>query len=61
MMRNIEERMPIEDQNIEKKILHKDPDFLRFITNRPHYDVKYHRKRSPIVSYLGPTITRSQD
>ena len=61
MMRDKEETMPMEEQDFERKILHRDLDFLRFITNRPHYNVKYHRKRSPIVTYLGPTITKSQD
>ena len=60
-MRNKEEKIFMEDQDIKKKILHRDPDFLNFIANRPHYDVKYHRKKSPIVTYLGPTISKSQD
>ena len=38
--------------------LHRDPEFQEFLMNRPHFHVKYHRKRSDRYNYITPTITR---
>lgn len=38
--------------------LHNNPNFQKFLMERPYFKIKYHRKRSKKYHYIDPTITR---
>jgi hypothetical protein len=44
------------DTNIS--CLHRDPNFQKYLMERPHFKIKYNRKRSKNYNYISPTINR---
>ena len=44
--------------NTNLNCLHLNPRFQRFLLNRPHFKIKYHRKRSKNYHYVNSTIIR---